>query len=165
MTLKILFASVLIFFNIGPQNKSDSLNMDLTKGFQIDNPNIFVPWNIDGKGLKEIFKAHELIRVTAKYYTTSCSSLNGLKCILGFHLETNGRLSELEFFRTDYSDQQKSFDEFQKYFVNAFGNPTKTSKGSEGLNDYEWNLGKVQIVHFVYDRFGPEEHMRIKFTK
>lgn len=165
MNLKILFASVLTLFGIGKQDNSGSLAMDITKGFQIEKPNIFVPWEIDEKGLIEIFKGDSLKKVTVKYYTASCTSLNGLNCMLGFHFGPNGRLSELEFFRTDYSDQQKSFDEFQKHFVEGFGNPTKTSKGSEGFNDFEWRLGKVQIFHFVYDRFGPEEHMRIKLTK
>ena len=165
MNIKILFASILTFFSIGQQNKSDSATMDITKGFQIDSPRILVPWDINEEGLKEIFKAHSLKRVTEKYYTTSCTSLNGLKCMLGFHFAPNGKLNELEFFRKDYSDQQKSFNEFQKHFVNAFGHPAKTSQGDEGFNNYEWNLGKVQIVHFVYDRFGPEEHMEIKFTK
>ncbi len=160
-----MFASILTFFSLEKQDKSSSLAMDIMKGFKMDSPSVFVPWEIDEKELKEIFKSHSLKRVTTKYYTTSCTSLNGLNCILGFHFAPNGQLNELEFFRTDYSDQQKSFDEFQKHFVDSFGNPTKTSKGNEGFNNYEWNLGKIQIVHFVYDRFGPEEHMRIKFTK
>jgi len=165
MNVQTLFASVLTFFSVGKQNKGDSLAIDITNGFQIETPNIFVPWDIDERELKKIFKAGSLKHVTEKYYTTSCTSLNGLNCMLGFHFQLDGELNELEFFRTDYSDPQKSFDEFQKYFVGSFGNPTKTSKGNEGFNNYEWNLGKVQIVHFVYDRFGPEEHMRIKFTR
>lgn len=87
--------------------------------------------------------------------------------MLGFHFEPrkNGILKELEFFRTDYSNQQKSFDDFQSHFEKSFGKPTSSTKGNEGFNNYEWNFNEVQIVHFVFDRFGPEEHMRIKKLK
>lgn len=138
--------------------------MEISKGFQIDNPKTFVPWNIDENKLIELFNDQKLKHVTTGYYTTSCDSLNGLTCMLGFHFEPrmNGKLKELEFFRLYYSDQKKSFNEFQRYFVGGFGNPTKTSKGSEGFNNYEWILNDIVIVHFIFDRFGPEEHMRIK---
>ena len=83
--------------------------------------------------------------------------------MIGFHFEPrlNGKLTEFEFFRTNYDDQQKSFDEFQKHFEQIFGQATKVTKGSDGFNNYEWLLDKVQIIHLVYDRFGLEEHMRI----
>ena len=138
--------------------------MDINKGFQIDNPKIFIPWDIDEKELTNLFNGHELKHVTTGYYTTSCTSLNGLTCMLGFHFDprSNGRLNELEFFRTNYDDQRKSFEEFQTHFVNAFGQPTEAAKGNEGFEDYTWQLNNVQIVHYVFDRFGPEEHMRLK---
>jgi hypothetical protein len=48
---------------------------------------------------------------------------------------------------------------------NAFGEPTETAKGTEGFKNYACQLNNVQIVHYVFDRFGPEEHMRIKRAK
>jgi len=39
------------------------------------------------------------------------------------------------------------------------------SQDERGFNNYEWLLDNIQIVHFVFDRFGPEEHMRIKKLK
>ncbi|WP_047419560.1 hypothetical protein [Cellulophaga sp. Hel_I_12] len=117
------------------------------------------------KELVELFKETELKNVTAGYYSISCESLNGLQCLIGFHFEPRkkGFLNELEFFRTDYSDQIKSFDDFQSHFEKAFGNPTGKSKGNDGFDNYEWSINGIKIVHFVFDRFGPEEHMRIKY--
>lgn len=141
--------------------------MEINKGFKIDKPDAFVNWHINEIELATLFLGYELKHVTTGYYTTNCSSLNGLNCMLGFHFEPrkNGTLKELEFFRTDYSNQQKSFDDFQSHFEKSFGKPTSSTKGNEGFNNYEWNFNEVQIVHFVFDRFGPEEHMRIKKLK
>lgn len=141
--------------------------MEINKGFKIDKPDVFVNWDINEIELKTLFREYELKQVTTGYYTTNCSSLNGLNCILGFHFEPrkNGILKELEFFRTDFSNKKKSFDDFQIHFEKSFGKPTNSTRGNEGFNNYVWNFKEVQIVHFVYDRFGPEEHMRIKKSK
>jgi hypothetical protein len=82
--------------------------------------------------------------------------------MIGFHFEPqNGQLNELEFFRMKYDNQQKSLTNF-KFFHIRFGQPTSATKENEGFNNYEWRINDVQIVHYVFDRFGPEEHMRIK---
>jgi hypothetical protein len=172
---KLIIASAFTFLGCGHtndkvanrtinQSTNNNLNMDINKGFQIDSPKIFVKWDIDEKELTDLFNGHDLKHVTTGYYTTSCTSLNGLTCMLGFHFDprSNGRLNELEFFRTNYDDQRKSFEEFQTHFVSVFGQPTETASGNEGFNNYAWQLNNVQIVHYVFDRFGPEEHMRIK---
>jgi hypothetical protein len=141
--------------------------MNIQEGYKIDEPQIFIPWGIDEITLIQKLDGHDFKHVTTGYYTISCKSLNGLDCKLGFHFEPrkNGFLNELEFFRTDYSNQVKSFNEFQSYFENEFGKPTSESNGNEGFKNYAWNLGNVQIVHYVFDRFGLEEHMRIKKIK
>ena len=175
MRIKPILGYILTFFgsgqaskkNEGQSDKDKKLKMDIDKGFQIDRPNIFVPWDIDEKTLKDLFKGQELKHVTTGYYTINCTSLDSLNCMIGFHFDprSNGRLNELEFFRMNYDNQQKSFDEFQNAFTNSFGQPSSTTKGNEGFNNYEWRLNNVQIVHYVFDRFGPEEHMRIKKLK
>ena len=138
--------------------------MEIEKGFKIDNPNVFIPWNITEKELTELFTGNELKNVTNGYYTFPCESLNGLKCIIGFHFEPrkNGILNELEFFRAEYIDQKKSFEEFQSHFENEFGKATSKSNGNDGFENYDWWINGIRIVHYVFDRFGPEEHMRIK---
>ena len=138
--------------------------MNLTHGFKIDKPDIFVPWDIDEKALTNLFERYKIKQVTTGYYTAQCCSLDNLNCMIGFHFEprTNGKLNELEFFRIKYDDQKKSFDEFQSNFEKEFGQPTRYSMGTEGYNNYTWQIGNVQILHYIFDRFGLEEHMRIK---
>lgn len=172
MEIRIFIESVSAFFGFRQSSvKSTSidtkLRIDIDKGFQINSPNIFVPWEINEKTLNELFIGQELKRVTTGYYSASCTSLDKLNCIIGFHFEpqSNGRLNELEFFRNEYRDQQKSFDDFQRCFTQTFGEPTIRTKGYDGFYNYEWRFNNIKIVHFVYDRFGPEEHMRIKKLK
>jgi hypothetical protein len=142
--------------------------MDITKGFHITEPNILIPWGTTEPELKALFQPepkrlgnNPLREVTAGYFTTSCVSFNGLKHELGFHFHPrkNGRVAELEFFRTKY-DIGKSFPDFQKHFVGEFGIP-QTQKGTDGFPHHRWNIGHINIEHYVIDRFGPEEHMRI----
>ena len=137
--------------------------MDIRRGFQFDEPNYFISWGIDENTLASLFKDTELNCITTGYFTTTCKSLNGLNCRVGFHFEPreNGHLLELEFFRTNYDDLQKSFDEFQYYFEKKFGQPTYFRAGTEGFNDYLWVFDNVSINHVISNRYGPEEHMRI----
>lgn len=137
--------------------------MELREGFTIEEPAVSVPWGITEAELVTLIEAPELRRVTRAYYTLPATVLGGLRCMLGFHfLGRRGGLSELEFFRTAYPDLRASFEEFQRHVERVFGPPTRTSPGGEGLPSHEWRLSGVSIVHFVLDRFGPEEHMRIR---
>jgi len=138
--------------------------MDINKGFQIEEPRLFIPWNINEKTLNDLFEHEELHHVITGYYTATCKSLNGLFCKIGFHFEPreNGHLNELEFFRERYDNQQESFDDFQNHFEKEFGQPSNSRKGTEGFTDFLWVIKDIQIVHYVFNRYGPEEHMRIK---
>lgn len=140
--------------------------MDISEGFQIEAPDVFVPWGIYESDLRGLLGSHGLRHVTHGYYTLSCVSLGGLAHELGFHLypRSSGMLNELEFFRRSYENQKASFDEFQKHFEISFGKPTKEQMGTEGFPSYLWNLEGARIVHYVIDRFGLEEHMRIQKT-
>jgi len=135
--------------------------MEIREAFTIEHPAVSVPWGITATELKALIP--DLRRVTHKYYTRPVTVLGGLRCMLGFHLRgSSGGLSELEFFRTAYPDQRTSFEEFQRHFERIFGPPSSSQAGDEGLPSYEWRLPGVSIVHYVFDRFGPEEHMRIR---
>jgi hypothetical protein len=84
---------------------------------------------------------------------------------LGFHFEprSGGRLVELEFFRDSYQNLGASYRDFQERFEREFGPPSKTKPGDQGLPSHEWIMGAVSIHHFILDRFGPEEHMRVRW--
>jgi len=138
--------------------------MDISKGFQIEQPPVFVPWNIHEKELLDLFPEHALRYITHGYYTTSCISLGGLSHELGFHFHPRdgGVLIEFEFFRRTYPDQAASYAEFQRHLESTFGAPTVSAPGSEGLPSCTWRLPGAELVHFIYDRFGPEEHVRLR---
>jgi len=62
--------------------------MEISKGFKIDKPDIFVNWNIKENDLQNLFLDFNLKKVTTGYLTADCESLNGLVCKIGFHFET-----------------------------------------------------------------------------
>ncbi len=138
--------------------------MDISRGFQIEHPEIFVPWKISETDLQQLFGAQQLRHVTAGYFTTHCISLGGLTHELGFHFHPRGGgvLIELEFFRGSYLDLSASFQDFQRHLEATFGQPTLTTPGSEGFPSHTWRPSGADIVHYVLERFGPEEHVRIK---
>ena len=138
--------------------------MDISRGFQIEQPAVFVPWGISEAALKKLFEPGALRHVTSGYFTVSCNSLGGLAHNLGFHFQPReaGALSELEFFRASYPDQAASFTEFQRHLEASFGPPTATKPGTEGFSSYLWQLQGADVVHYLFDRFGPEEHVRIR---
>jgi len=135
--------------------------MEIHKAFAIEDPAVSVPWGISESELNVLIPG--LHHVTPAYYTLPVTVLGGLRCMLGFHFRgSRGGLSELEFFRTAYPDQRASFEEFQRHFEQAFGPPSSSKPGDQDLPSHEWRLSSISIVHCVFDRFGPEEHMRIR---
>jgi hypothetical protein len=138
--------------------------MEISKGFHIEQPKIFVPWKISETELKQLFDGQSLRHITHGYFTTPCTSLNGLSHELGFHFHPRGEgvLIEFEFFRKSYMDQAASFQGFQSHLEMTFGQPTTTTPGTENFPSHTWQLSGVQIAHFIIDRFGLEEHVSIK---
>jgi len=138
----------------------------IAEGYNIEKPLIFVPWGITAEKLEDLFKHHDLKKVTGGYYTIECVSLGGLKHRLGFHFrqDKSGTLALLEFFRENYPDYNKSFEEFQKHFTDCFGKPSKEYPiNEEGFPSYEWNLHDgICIRHYIMDRFGLEERLYIE---
>ena len=136
--------------------------MDITKGNKINETDIFIKWDITEDELKILLK-EKLYHDTKGYYTIYWKELGGLEHELGFHFEHREKsiLKELEFFRKSYEHQKASFKEFQEYFERNFGAPTKSLPGAEGYSRHEWQLKGVKIFHYMFDRFGLEEHMRI----
>jgi hypothetical protein len=142
--------------------------MDLSKGFHIEEPDVFVPWETPETQFKQGFKGLQLRRVTDGYFTTRCTSLSGLSHELGFHFYPrhtgNGRLLEFEFFRSSFPDLASSYQGFQHHLEQTFGPPTSTVPGSEGYLSHTWNFPGAEIVHFVREHFGPEERVSLRKT-
>jgi hypothetical protein len=138
------------------------MTMDLSRGFQIEDPDVFVPWGIGEDEVWTLLPG--IVRlVTTGYLAAKVRSLNGMEHNLGFHFTPReaGSLHELEFFRFGQSDIAASFAEWQAHLERTFGAPTAQSPGDEGLPNCTWQIGAAQVRHLVFDRFGPEEHVRI----
>ena len=61
--------------------------MDLDRGFQIEDPPVFVPWGVSEAELLDLLPI-EPHHVTSGYYMIDCTSLSGLHHALGFPLPT-----------------------------------------------------------------------------
>jgi len=55
-----------------------------------------------------------------------------------------------------------SYEDFQQHLEQTFGKPTITTPGSVGFPTHTWRFPGVDVFHYVFDRFGPEEHVGIK---
>lgn len=147
----------------------ESPSMDLSKGFQIEEPNVLVPWDTLETQFQQGFKGLRLRRVTNGYFTTHCTSLSGLSHDLGFHFYPrhtgNGRLLEFEFFCRSFRDLDASYQGFQRHLEETFGPPSATVPGSEGYLSHTWNFPGAEIVHYVQEHFGPSEYVRITKTR
>lgn len=140
--------------------------MDLSKGFQIEEPHVFVPWGTPETQFMDGFEGLHLRLVKHGYFTTHCISLQGLSHELGFHFSPweNAKLVELEFFSRSYSNLDESYPGFQHHLEATFGQPTTTVPGSEGYLSHTWTFAGVEILHYVSEHFGPAESVRIRKT-
>ncbi len=62
--------------------------MNITSGYQLEQPQVLVPWGISEEQLQELFRGSELRRVKDGYFITSCTSLCGLSHNLGFRFSS-----------------------------------------------------------------------------
>jgi hypothetical protein len=140
--------------------------MDLSKGFQIEEPYVFVPWDTPETQFMDGFEGLHLRLVKHGYFTTHCTSLQGLSHQLGFRFSPweNGRLVELEFYGSSYSNLDESYQGFQRHLEATFGQPKTTVPGSEGYLSHTWKLPGVEILHYAQEHFGPAEYVRIRKT-
>ncbi len=70
---------------------------NLAIGYQIDEPKVFIPWDIDENGLRSLLDKYGLIKVTDGYYYLACKSLGGLRHELGFHFQINDEKATQDF--------------------------------------------------------------------
>ncbi len=138
--------------------------MNLSEGFQIEEPDVFVSWDTSEMQFEDGFEGLHLRLVKRGYFTTHCISLRGLSHELGFHfsLAENSRLVELEFYSDSYSNLDESYQGFQRHLEATFGQPTTTVPGSEGYLSHTWTFPGAEILHYVQEHFGPAEYVRIR---
>jgi len=61
-----------------PEALGATAGMEISEGFQIEQPELFIPWEISEEKLQTILDGQPLHHVTDGYYTTHCISLGGL---------------------------------------------------------------------------------------
>ena len=139
--------------------------MNISEGFRIEDPDVFVPWGIDENKLIDLLPRASLRKVTDGYYVIPCTSLGGLRHTLGFHFRPSqdGRLWELEFF-LEQSLSSRTYREWQQHLERAFGKSDTNVPADFGFERHEWHIGSIEVIHTVVDRFTEEEHVRISKT-
>jgi len=142
----------------------DIYRLAILDGIQIDAPNVFIPWDLCESEVRKIFLNYQVSHIVDAYYAIKDVRIfNTLVCNIGLHFDK--ALSRVEFFRNDYADLHKSYNEFQKVFIGKFGKPSRRSRASAGFDSCEWDIdNRVKISHFVMDRFGLTEYMFIEKT-
>lgn len=138
--------------------------MEIAKGFQLEQPRVFVGWGITRDELEGLFAGTDLKQVDGFYfYLAGCVSLGDLSRGIEFRFSRRSeRLYEIGF-RVHADSIEESFPKLQQHLEATFGAPTMTSAGEEGFPDHIWLVHGVRIEHNVHEHFGPAE--RAAMTK
>jgi len=156
--------------------------LDILKGVQIDEPNIFVPWDIDENDFTNMFKNHSVYLVVEKNYSVKDVTIlgeshcnigvvfNKTMCKIGVSrdiCEEDNSLKDKSIKTPEdfHAYLKKSFGIFQTALESAFGKPTKREESTTAPNfeSCEWDIGnKIKIYHYVMDRFGLAEYLFIE---
>lgn len=136
--------------------------MDLTVGFDLEDPALTLPWFADEAEVRELVPV-DVERVADGFDVFECVSLGGLRHAIGLHYlpRSGGQLREIELFRREPIDPSVTFPDVQRHLEAEFGPPSTRGERGPGRPCCEWRLGAVRIVHLVRDRLAPEEFLRI----
>jgi hypothetical protein len=142
----------------------DSNRANLIKGLQFDKPLVFLPWNVDKNGFIDMFKSHYTSPVGEDgYFIKDVTVLGVCHCNIGVGFKNKNKIYKIGISREEYTDLNKSFDDFQATFIKHFGKPRKRKKVPSVIKSYEWDIcGKVEIHHYIMDRFGLAEYLYIE---
>jgi hypothetical protein len=139
-------------------------------GLKLEDPHLTIAWSIRPAELRELFRESgqegRLRFVTEGYFVLSCTALAGLETQLGLHFRPRseaGRLAELEFFDNGQQELKASYELYQQHLERVFGPPSRSRAGlsTAQLPTHEWRTRGLRVSHYVMERFGPEEHVRV----
>ncbi len=72
----------------------------------------------------------------------------------------------LAYYKSDRYDIDESFSELSDILRKQYGKPLVTTAASIfGQTSEQWYTSDFIVNHYIMDRFGPEEHLHIKFYK
>jgi hypothetical protein len=138
--------------------------MNIRNGLSTDDGTL-IPWSATREQLNSIVGHRNLNEISHDYFVTRCNLLRGLHLSLGFHF-VRRKLIEYELFRHIAVPLELSFPEFQTHLEYTFGPPSHTTEPdaeySGGYSCHEWRFGRIRVRHTVMERFGLEEHVRIR---
>lgn len=149
---------------------------NILKGLQIDEPMIFVPWDIDENVFSDMFKDHSIsLVVENNYLVKDVTILGESHCNIG--VQFDNIVSEVSISRDDYGEYHpdymkssealkialmRSFMSFQTALIREFGQPNKREI-LDTFESFEWHIySNIKIYHYIMDRFGLAEYLRIK---
>jgi hypothetical protein len=140
--------------------------MNITSGYQLEQPQVLVCWGISEEQLQELFQGSEL-HGTKGFFFIRCTSLCGLSHNLNFRFSPrDGALYAFELSGNGGGSLEASYRKFQNHLEITFGPPTETAPGEEeGFPSQIWRIKDVQIIHAVQEHFGPAESLRITKSK
>lgn len=145
--------------------------MDIAKGFQIEQPLIFVPWGVPAEAIESLFPRGVLERCAGDgFLLDSCKGLGGLDLRLVFRFDTaSGALCEIVLgsrktgFKVRHSRNKMRhipievlYDQLQAHLEATFGPPAASSpgEGSVEFPDHIWLFRGVRIEHCAGEHFG-----------
>lgn len=143
--------------------------MEIGKGFQLEEPQVFVRWGISQNEIESLFEGSGLRRAESGFYfyLTRCISLGGLSHGIGFKFgRTTRKLYEVGLNDVRGVSIEESYPLLQRHLEATFGPPTRTSPGDEipECPHQTWSLPGAQIEHYVSEHFGPAETLFIRKT-
>ena len=137
----------------------------ILKGVQIDEPMIFVPWDIDEIGFVGMFGNCNVAIVAEKNYMIKGATIWGEHhCNIGVVFDK--RICKISVSRDNYEgydDYVKSFEGFQAALTRNFGQATKHEKSFADFKNSIWEISQsITIRHYIIERFCFEEHLYIE---
>jgi hypothetical protein len=131
-------------------------------GIPLEKPQVTVSWSCTEDDVYSVFQASNVECIAEKYYLiTDITFLGNKHCNMGLYF--NSTIVKASFSRASYGGYSSficSYNEFQEAIVNSYGSPTTVKMSDDSFPYCVWNIEKrVNLYHYVLDRFGLEEHL------
>jgi hypothetical protein len=139
--------------------------MDITRAFPLDVPRLDLAWGLTEQAFLEMLRPYRPQKITNGHYEMRCRFFGLPESPVHFHFEprTDGRLSQVEFFRKPQRQKRKGFDQLQRSLEKYLGVPTRREQArSDEVHPVHWQLGKVSVAHEYYYHGGHYE--KVLFT-
>ena len=133
----------------------------IKNGIQLNNPNVFIKWNMSLAEVGEIFRDCKTQQITEKAFLASTSLFdNNFDCSMVFHFDKNNKLCRIEIFRAenllDEREMVNAYQNLNLVLERKLGKPSVIAKilysfTKTNRDDLEsrWSFGNVKIIHNI----------------